>query len=68
MIKVVCPRCKSEEIDYIDSNHQELLFDERQGYTDGIYRCSKCHIDFGTWTDFNIEITRHVVEWVEDWD
>ena len=66
MIEIKCPKCESKEVEYIDSNHQELLFEKGEGYTDGIYHCSKCRISFGTWTDFKIEITNHTIEWIEE--
>lgn len=66
MIEIKCPKCESKEIEYIDSNHQELLFEDGEGYTDGIYHCPKCKISFGTWTDFKIEITNHKIEWIEE--
>lgn len=66
MFKIKCPRCNSDKVAYCDSNHEELLFDEGVGYIDGIYACPKCHIEFGTWTDFEIKVTNHKIEWIEE--
>ena len=66
MIEIKCPKCESKEIEYIDSNHQELLFEDGKGYTDSIYHCPKCRISFGIWTDFKIKITNHTIEWIEE--
>lgn len=68
MIEIKCPKCGSKKVEFIDSNHEELMFEDSRGYTDGIYDCPKCKIRFGTWTDFKIEITSHTVEWIEDWE
>ena len=31
MIEIKCPKCESKEIEYIDSNNQELLFEDGEG-------------------------------------
>lgn len=66
MIEIKCPKCESKEIEYIDSNNQELLFEDGEGYTDSTYHCPKCRISFGAWTDFKIEITNHTIKWIEE--
>lgn len=41
MIEIKRPKCESKEIEYIDSNNQELLFEDGEGYTKSIYHCQK---------------------------
>lgn len=41
MIEIKCPKCESKKIEYIDSNNQELLFEDGEGYTESIYHCQK---------------------------
>ena len=66
MIEIKCPKCKTKEIEYIDSEHQWLSFIEGEGCTDSIYYCPKCKISFGACIDFKIEITNHTIEWIEE--
>lgn len=66
MIEIKCPKCESKEVEYLDSYHQELMLEDRKGYTNNLYHCPKCKANFFTWTDFKIEITSHKIEWIEE--
>lgn len=68
MVKMKCPKCGSENVEFIDCEHQGLDLEDMSGYENGIYDCPKCRIRFGAWTDFNIEITKVEIDWIEDWE
>ena len=66
MTEIKCPKCKTKEIEYIDSEHQWLSFIEGEGCTDGIYHCPRCKISFCAWIDFKIEMTKYKIDWIEN--
>ena len=53
-MKLVCPKCESDNIEWVDSNHQEFDIEDERGYTDAICFCRNCKINFSLWIDFDL--------------
>lgn len=68
MKEVKCPRCGSEDVDFIDCNHHDLDWEGMCGNEDGIYSCPKCRIQFGVWVKFKVEVEKVTVDWIEEWE
>lgn len=67
---LMCPKCKSKNVEWIDTNHHEILVEDENGYTDAICFCRDCKISFALWIDFDLSNIRVQVDdiWQEDID
>lgn len=54
MNKIICPKCKSDKVEWVDIKNEEVDLETDSGYTDVICECVDCNTNFSLWIDFDI--------------
>lgn len=61
MNEIKCPKCESKSM-HINTFSHELMIEYGKGWTNDLYHCPKCKVNFITRTNFEIEITSYKIE------